>query len=96
MQGEHALGKTAPSTPEKLPAAQGTHAVVVGMPVPVWYVPARQNWQAPEWIAPLEVENVPAGQVVQEAPDARPVPVRYVPAAHARQVLETVAATTVE
>lgn len=44
------------------------------MPVPVWYVPARQDWQVLFWMAPLEVENVPAGQAVHEAAEARPVP----------------------
>ena len=56
MQGEHALGRTAPTTPEKVPAAQGIHAALSIMPAPVWYVPARQNWQALERTDPLEVE----------------------------------------
>ena len=70
------MGRTAPTTPEKVPAAQGTHAALEITPVPVWYVPARQNWQAPERTAPLEVENVPVGQAVQDAAEVSPVPVK--------------------
>jgi len=52
-------------------------------PVPVKYVPAKQDRQAADVVAPVPDEYVPAMHLTQLAPLVSPVPVKYVPAGQA-------------